>query len=137
MHERLNLLLVEENQTCRETMHKKLCSEFPEVNIQATCSYDEAIDLLKSKHYDLILCDSFLPKTKRIHFVNEVCEMTSFSFKNPLIIVVTGDIGVKKDSFGNIAKHICVADVLYKPIDQNDLIQKVSEVVRTIMRSRL
>ena len=56
------ILIVEDEDSIRRVLKKVLIEENSKYKLDEAANGEEAISLIKSQHYDLILCDIKMPK---------------------------------------------------------------------------
>lgn len=123
----LSILLIEGNEICRQILTNHISTQFPNIEVYATTTPDEALRLLEEKKHDLVVCDALLAREERIKFIQHMC-----AEGDPVVIVITADTDLHKDTLPSNIKDVCVQHVTYKPVDLNELMRKIEEVVEGI-----
>lgn len=117
-----NILIVEDEQAIRNVLKSILEDEDASFKIEEAENGEEAIEKIKKKDYDLVLCDIKMPKKDGIEVLVEALEI------NPdipfLMISGHGDIEVAVDCIKKGAY-----DYLTKPPDLNRLLNSVRNAV--------
>ncbi len=124
----ISLLLIENDPACLEICRKIIEKVFPELSVHTALNPDEARDLFKDQHHDIVVSDIFPPRKDGIQIAREVCKLNP----DTLVIFITGDTDVTWDSLKPNARKLCLESVIHKPIDINEIIDKVKETVAIV-----
>jgi len=120
-----NILIVEDEDAIRRVLKKVLSEESPKYKLDEAPDGEKAISLIKTQHYDLVLCDIKMPKKDGI----EVLEFIS-SYDSSIPIIMISGHGDLKTAVK--AMRMGAYDYIEKPPDLNNLLNSVrSALVKT------
>ena len=120
-----NILIVEDEDAIRRVLKKVLSEENPKYKLDEAPDGEKAISLIKTQHYDLVLCDIKMPKKDGI----EVLEFVS-SYDSSIPIIMISGHGDLKTAVR--AMRMGAYDYIEKPPDLNNLLNSVrSALVKT------
>ena len=120
-----NILIVEDEDAIRRVLKKVLSEENPKYKLDEAPDGEKAISIIKTQHYDLVLCDIKMPKKDGI----EVLEFVS-SYDSSIPIIMISGHGDLKTAVK--AMRMGAYDYIEKPPDLNNLLNSVrSALVRT------
>lgn len=120
-----NILIVEDEDAIRRVLKKVLSEENPKYKLDEAPDGEKAISLIKTQHYDLVLCDIKMPKKDGI----EVLEFVS-SYDSSIPLVMISGHGDLKTAVK--AMRMGAYDYIEKPPDLNNLLNSVrSALVKT------
>ena len=120
-----NILIVEDEDAIRRVLKKVLSEENPKYKLDEAPDGEKAISLIKTQHYDLVLCDIKMPKKDGI----EVLEFVS-SYDSSIPIIMISGHGDLKTAVK--AMRMGAYDYIEKPPDLNNLLNSVrSALVKT------
>jgi len=120
-----NILIVEDEDAIRRVLKKVLSEENPKYKLDEAPDGEKAISLIKTQHYDLVLCDIKMPKKDGI----EVLEFVS-SYDSSIPIIMISGHGDLKTAVK--AMRMGAYDYIAKPPDLNNLLNSVrSALVKT------
>ena len=120
-----NILIVEDEDAIRRVLKKVLSEENPKYKLDEAPDGEKAISLIKTQHYDLVLCDIKMPKKDGI----EVLEFIS-SYDSSIPIIMISGHGDLKTAVK--AMRMGAYDYIEKPPDLNNLLNSVrSALVKT------
>jgi len=120
-----NILIVEDEDAIRRVLKKVLSEENPKYKLVEAPDGEKAISLIKTQHYDLVLCDIKMPKKDGI----EVLEFVS-SYDSSIPIIMISGHGDLKTAVK--AMRMGAYDYIEKPPDLNNLLNSVrSALVKT------
>ena len=120
-----NILIVEDEDAIRRVLKKVLSEENPKYKLDEAPDGEKAISLIKTQHYDLVLCDIKMPKKDGI----EVLEFVS-SYDSSIPIIMISGHGDLKTAVK--AMRMGAYDYIEKPPDLNNLLNSVrSSLVKT------
>ena len=120
-----NILIVEDEDAIRRVLKKVLSEENPEYKLDEAPDGEKAITLIKTHHYDLVLCDIKMPKKDGI----EVLEFIS-SYDSSIPVIMISGHGDLKTAVR--AMRMGAYDYIEKPPDLNNLLNSVrSALVKT------
>ena len=120
-----NILIVEDEDAIRRVLKKVLSEENPKYKLDEAPDGEKAISLIKTQHYDLVLCDIKMPKKDGI----EVLEFVS-SYDSSIPIIMISGHGDLKTAIK--AMRMGAYDYIEKPPDLNNLLNSVrSALVKT------
>lgn len=120
-----NILIVEDEDAIRRVLKKVLSEENPNYKLDEAPDGEKAISLIKTQHYDLVLCDIKMPKKDGI----EVLEFVS-SYDSSIPIIMISGHGDLKTAVK--AMRMGAYDYIEKPPDLNNLLNSVrSALVKT------
>lgn len=116
-------LVVEDSLTDKEVL--ALCLKNQGIKVLTAKSAEEAFDQVKNHQFDLIILDVVLPDRSGFEICRELKESDD-TRKIPIIICSTK--GTEMDKFWGLKQG---ADVyLAKPIDQEELIQALKQLIK-------
>ena len=120
-----NILIVEDEDAIRRVLKKVLSEENPKYKLDEAPDGEKAISLIKTQHYDLVLCDIKMPKKDGIEVLEFV---TSYDSSIPIIMISGhGDLKTAVK-----AMRMGAYDYIEKPPDLNNLLNSVrSALVKT------
>lgn len=125
-----NILIVEDEDAIRRVLKKVLSEENPKYKLDEAPDGEKAISLIKTQHYDLVLCDIKMPKKDGI----EVLEFVS-SYDSSIPIIMISGHGDLKTAVK--AMRMGAYDYIEKPPDLNNLLNSVrSALVRTKTKTK-
>ena len=120
-----NILIVEDEDAIRRVLKKVLSEENPKYKLDEAPDGEKAISIIKTQHYDLVLCDIKMPKKDGI----EVLEFVS-SYDSSIPIIMISGHGDLKTAVK--AMRMGAYDYIEKPPDLNNLLNSVrSALVKT------
>ena len=120
-----NILIVEDEDAIRRVLKKVLSEENPKYKLDEAPDGEKAIILIKTQHYDLVLCDIKMPKKDGI----EVLEFVS-SYDSSIPVIMISGHGDLKTAVR--AMRMGAYDYIEKPPDLNNLLNSVrSALVKT------
>ena len=120
-----NILIVEDEDAIRRVLKKVLSEENPKYKLDEAPDGEKAISLIKTQHYDLVLCDIKMRKKDGI----EVLEFVS-SYDSSIPIIMISGHGDLKTAVK--AMRMGAYDYIEKPPDLNNLLNSVrSALVKT------
>jgi len=117
------VLLVEDNQDNREL----ICWILEDMNTQASCAgtAEEGLDLLESGEFDLVLMDISLPGMSGKEATQKIRQNPRFA-DLPIIALTAHAIDREVTSIWESG----VSDVLTKPVDENQLLEKMNAFLK-------
>jgi len=120
-----NILIVEDEDAIRRVLKKVLSEENPKYKLDEAPDGEKAISLIKTQHYDLVLCDIKMPKKDGV----EVLEFIS-SYDSSIPVIMISGHGDLKTAVK--AMRMGAYDYIEKPPDLNNLLNSVrSALVKT------
>lgn len=129
------ILIVEDEDAIRRVLKKVLLEESPKYIIDEAINGDQAISLIKSNNYDLVLCDIKMPKKDGI----DVLKFT-IQFDATLPVIMISGHGNLKTAVD--AMRLGAFDYIEKPPDLNTLLSTVrsslnaKSVKKTTLKSK-
>ena len=129
------ILIVEDEDAIRRVLKKVLIEESPKYIIDEAINGDQAISLIKSNNYDLVLCDIKMPKKDGI----DVLKFT-IQFDATLPVIMISGHGNLKTAVN--AMRLGAFDYIEKPPDLNTLLSTVrsslnaKSVKKTTLKSK-
>jgi len=129
------ILIVEDEDAIRRVLKKVLIEENPKYTIDEAINGDQAIYLLKTNNYDLVLCDIKMPKKDGI----DVLKFTT-QFDATLPVIMISGHGDLKTAVQ--AMRLGAFDYIEKPPDLNTLLSavrsslNVKSVKKTTLKSK-
>ncbi len=115
----LHILVVDDEQAVCEFLSEFLSQE--EQNVKSVFSGKDAIKLLKSESFDLLLCDLVMPEVGG----REVIRMLDTLDKSPRVGLITG-WSEKLESFHK--ENLKIDFIVKKPFDFSDLSKQINNV---------
>lgn len=120
-----NILIVEDEDAIRRVLKKVLSEENPNYKLDEAPDGEKAISLIRTQHYDLVLCDIKMPKRDGV----EVLEFIS-SYDSSIPVILISGHGDLKTAVK--AMRMGAYDYIEKPPDLNILLNSVrSALVKT------
>lgn len=131
MERTLTVLVVETQEECREILAKLTQKHIKGCSVFSVTNEDEALSVLQAIRVDIMVCDAFLSKQKKVDFIHKVC-----TAKVPPIalIVITGLSELHAE---DIHEEICVKKLLYRPVSFADLAIALGEAVDHVQARRV
>jgi CheY-like chemotaxis protein len=115
-----NILIADDDQTCRDTIRKVL--EREGYTVQTAENVDRALEALETTHYDLVVCDYRMPGKTGIDLLIELRRKQS---PVPVLMISAyADASVE-----SAVKRLGALDVLKKPIRRQELIDRTAKVI--------
>ena len=112
------ILIVEDEDAIRRVLKKVLIEESPKYIIDEAINGDQAISLIKSNNYDLVLCDIKMPKKDGIDVLK-----FAIQFDATLPVIMISGHGNLKTAVN--AMRLGAFDYIEKPPDLNTLLSTV------------
>ena len=117
------ILIIEDEDSIRRVLKKVLIEENSKYKLDEAANGEEAISLIKSQHYDLILCDIKMPKKDGIDVLEFVI---GYDSKIPIIMISGhGDLKTAVK-----AMRLGAFDYIEKPPDLNNLLTSVRSALK-------
>ena len=129
------ILIVEDEDAIRRVLKKVLIEESPKYIIDEAINGDQAISLIKTNNYDLVLCDIKMPKKDGIDVLN-----FTIQFDATLPVIMISGHGNLKTAVN--AMRLGAFDYIEKPPDLNTLLSTVrsslnaKSVKKTTLKSK-
>ncbi len=124
------ILIVEDEDSIRRVLKKVLSEEDSKYKLDEAANGEEAISLIKSQHYDLILCDIKMPKKDGIDVLEFVI---GYDSKIPIIMISGhGDLKTAVK-----AMRLGAFDYIEKPPDLNNLLTSVRSALKNTSFKKL
>ena len=117
------ILIVEDEDSIRRVLKKVLIEENSKYKLDEAANGEEAISLIKSQHYDLVLCDIKMPKKDGIDVLEFV-----ISYDNSIPIIMISGHGDLKTAVK--AMRLGAFDYIEKPPDLNNLLTSVRSALK-------
>jgi len=117
-----SILIIEDNPTAIVVLQDALRAEG--FKVKAVETGEQALELLSKKNFDAILLDLMLPRVDGF----EVCRRIKAGPKTryiPVIAITAFDV----DDVEQRAKEAGVDEILFKPYERNDLIERVKKYI--------
>ena len=124
------ILIVEDEDAIRRVLKKVLSEENSKYKLDEAANGEEAISLIKSQHYDLILCDIKMPKKDGI----DVLEFVIGYDSTVPIIMISGHGDLKT---AVKAMRLGAFDYIEKPPDLNNLLTSVRSALKNTSFKKL
>ena len=131
MPDAYQILLVESDDYVMGLMQKNIRGYLPHAELSSASTPDAAMDLLQHNNYDVVICDAFLMRDKRISFVRDMCDKAAF-----FLIVITGDTDVTAESFSAHFNESCIHHVLYKPLELQEFLKTLQCAILRVKARR-
>ena len=112
-----NIIAIDDSVSQLKIFQKLLGSRY---NLALVKSASEAIILLKTKQFDLILLDIEMPDISGFEFLHEIRKIPQYMLK-PVLIVTSHS----ESDFLSHAKHSSASGVINKPVNAEDLINAI------------
>ena len=94
--------------------------------VSAAHNGDEALDLLASKTYDLMITDVVMPQKDGI----EVLLNVKRRYPDLKVMVISGGGRLNVTNYLETAQHMDAAATLAKPFNNKDLLDKISDILK-------
>jgi len=117
------ILIVEDEDAIRRVLKKVLSEENSKYKLDEATNGEEAISLIKSQHYDLILCDIKMPKKDGIDVLEFV-----IGYDSTIPIIMISGHGDLKTAVK--AMRLGAFDYIEKPPDLNNLLTSVRSALK-------
>lgn len=117
------ILIVEDEDAIRRVLKKVLSEENSKYKLDEAANGEEAISLIKSQHYDLILCDIKMPKKDGIDVLEFV-----IGYDSTIPIIMISGHGDLKTAVK--AMRLGAFDYIEKPPDLNNLLTSVRSALK-------
>ena len=117
------ILIVEDEDAIRRVLKKVLSEENSKYKLDEAANGEEAILLIKSQHYDLILCDIKMPKKDGIDVLEFV-----IGYDSTIPIIMISGHGDLKTAVK--AMRLGAFDYIEKPPDLNNLLTSVRSALK-------
>ena len=117
------ILIVEDEDAIRRVLKKVLSEENSKYKLDEAANGQEAISLIKSQHYDLILCDIKMPKKDGIDVLEFV-----IGYDSTIPIIMISGHGDLKTAVK--AMRLDAFDYIEKPPDLNNLLTSVRSALK-------
>ena len=117
------ILIVEDEDAIRRVLKKVLSEEDSKYKLDEAANGEEAISLIKSQHYDLILCDIKMPKKDGIDVLEFV-----IGYDSTIPVIMISGHGDLKTAVK--AMRLGAFDYIEKPPDLNNLLTSVRSALK-------
>jgi two-component system nitrogen regulation response regulator NtrX len=117
------ILIVEDEDAIRRVLKKVLSEENSKYKLDEAANGQEAISLIKSQHYDLILCDIKMPKKDGIDVLEFV-----IGYDSTIPVIMISGHGDLKTAVK--AMRLGAFDYIEKPPDLNNLLTSVRSALK-------
>jgi two-component system response regulator PilR (NtrC family) len=115
-----NILIADDDQTCRDSMRKVLEKEGH--TVLATEGVDAALEALGTRSFDLVVCDCRMPGKTGIDFLKELRKQGA---QVPVLMMSAyADARTESKVF-----ELGALRLLHKPIKRRELIEQTSKIV--------
>jgi len=121
----LSVLIVDDERQITDL----IASVLDDFGYQTACLHDgaAAIELLKTKHYDVLICDLHMPGTNG----RDVLEWVHLNRSRIRLLLLSGDV-VRKET--SEFARICGADFLSKPFSISELVTALQNLSSSEVR---
>lgn len=123
------VLLVASDDLCLETVAHLMTSRYAGLSIDTVNCVEDARDLLRNHHYDIVVCDLFFESRE---MPDLICEFCKAGGRKRVLIALTGNCDTAPECFG--MKECCVQRILQKPVVLSDLFLSLDLAVEHAMR---
>ena len=121
-----NILIIDDEELVVKSLSRLLQNTGYSVNTAVSSA--EALDKVKRSDHDLIICDIRMPGTDGVETIKQIRTCLKDSKRKPIPeILITGYADMEKY---NQAMELNVIDYLYKPFDNEDLLQIVRKAIK-------
>jgi DNA-binding NtrC family response regulator len=117
------ILIVEDEDAIRRVLKKVLSEEDSKYKLDEAANGEEAISLIKSQHYDLILCDIKMPKKDGVDVLEFV-----IGYDSTIPVIMISGHGDLKTAVK--AMRLGAFDYIEKPPDLNNLLTSVRSALK-------
>jgi DNA-binding NtrC family response regulator len=121
------ILLVEDDCHLLEIIHDILLDQ--DYRVTKATSGEEAIELLETNGFDLVITDLIMGRTNGISVLKTVKELN----QETQVIIMTGTIDI---NFVIEALRLNASDYLLKPFDLNNLLDRIASCLEKLERTR-
>lgn len=131
---KISLLIVEDELATLELYRNMIKMAFPQIIVNTADNKYGALSLYKQFKHNIVVSDLRVPnKEDGIAIAREVCA------ENPdaQVFFVTAESHVDWDSLKPHINHLCLKDIIRKPLDFQYLIDKIAEAIDTITTGRV
>lgn len=119
-----NILIADDNQINRVVI-KKMLSQFS-VILDFVENGEEAVEKVKSKIYDIVLMDIYMPVLDGLEATKKIRDMEDIYFKELPIIALTAS--VMENDINSIYEN-GLNDYQVKPFKLNELVEKINKYI--------
>ena len=123
---KLSLLLIEDDEWIRDSL--RLFFESEGCNITTLETAEEGLNLIKNKHFDVIITDFRLPDIDGIEFVKRLSPKQTDSIK--ILITAYGDKGVRSR-----ASNAGIFEVIAKPFNSDAIEKSLRRLINKIEKA--
>ncbi len=116
------ILLIEDDETMNEMLSEVL--ESRGYHVTRTYNGNEALKLLNTESFDLILTDMLMPDKEG---VETIMEIKNLSASTP-VIAMSGGGKLGPDTYLEMARKLGADYALQKPFEKNVLLDKIAEL---------
>ena len=121
-----NILIIDDEELVVKSLSRLLKNAGYNVSTAVTAA--EALDKVKRADHDLIICDIRMPGTDGVETIKHIRACLKDSKRKSIPeILITGYADMEKY---NEAMELNVADYLYKPFDNEDLLRIVKKTIK-------
>jgi two-component system response regulator YesN len=126
-----SVIIVDDEKAIRAGIRKILSESISHIIFYEAKNGEEALNLIRERHFDLVITDIRMPKMDGIRLMSAIAEERDGT--RPRIIVLSG-----YDDFSYAQKAITYQAVSYilKPVDRTELISAVSKALNTAEENR-
>lgn len=117
------ILVIEDDKVLRETICEILLND--EYKISEAFNGEMGIQMIENETYDLVITDILMPQKDGLEVIMSL-KKSGISTK---IIAISGGGRVLAKDYLNIAKKFGCDEVIEKPFEINELIEKVKKVL--------
>lgn len=118
-----NMLIVDDDALFREAT--RLVLQVAGFHVAEAGGGDEALRLLRTQPYDLILCDMYMPGRDGLEMIRALRS----EFPQAKIIATSGGSTSGRVDVLRVALHLGASEVLRKPFDQATLLATVQRLI--------
>lgn len=131
MRGRLSALLIASEPHAMEILASAIRSRFDNIHLETATNATEALRVLRSNHFDVVVCDLFLDYGERVSFISDMCTLIHADRE---VIVITADTDITKEAFHSSIKSHCIRNVIHKPVNLRHL---MVEIEKALLEARM
>lgn len=128
----ISVLLIESDEAACDVFRRNMRRIYPGVELRVAGTVAEAMRVLRETGYDIIVCDALLARDEKMHFATTMC----VERPGTPLVVLTSDTDLNKEDFRPAIKGTCIWEVLHKPLDLQDFVNTMRNVIEAVKESR-
>ena len=122
--EGFTILIIDDDMILLEAIRSTLALRLPEIHVDVSPSAQEALQLLATQPYDLVLCDIRMPVMDGHQFLNEAQRL----YPGMPVLIMSGHTD---EAEMRRTQEEGATEVLYKPLNRDEVVVKIREALQT------